>query len=155
MPGAMVFRSAGISLSGGIPEVEGSDSGCQDKLTHLTLSSSHPEGTSSPEERGHSDADATKPQLDARHPVLVGSELGARRLRPLPMTSPTARNSPPFPAPPAAILGVGGSLFRRLYARKRISSFLFEGGDLTQRPNSLPVCTRSTEGFGPVGSFEV
>ncbi|XP_021540664.1 bcl2-associated agonist of cell death isoform X1 [Neomonachus schauinslandi] len=75
--------------------------------------------------------------------------------RPLPMTSPTARNSPPFPAPPAAILGVGGSLFRRLYARKRISSFLFEGGDLTQRPNSLPVCTRSTEGFGPVGSFEV
>lgn len=95
MLGATVFRSAGISISGGIPEVEGSDLGCQDELTRLTLSSSHPEGTSSPEERGHSDADATKPQLDARHPVLVGSELGERRLRPLPMTCPTAETLPP------------------------------------------------------------
>lgn len=133
MLGATVFgRPAGVSLSGGVPEEEGSDSRCQNKLTHLTLSSSHPEGTSSPEERGDSDADATKPQLDARHPVLVGSELGERRLRPVPVTRPASRNSPLLSAPPAAILGVGGSLSRRLDVRKRFSSFLLEGGDLTQ-----------------------
>lgn len=111
--------------------MEGPDSGCQEKLTHVTLSSSHPEGTSTPEERGHSDADAAKPQLDALHPVLVGSELGERRLRPLPVTRPTARHSP-LPAPAAAILGVGGSRFGKTSAKKKIGPFLFEGGDLTQ-----------------------
>ncbi|KAB0404118.1 hypothetical protein E2I00_008871, partial [Balaenoptera physalus] len=62
---------------------------------------------SSPEERGHSDADATKPQLGALPSVLVEPELGERRPRPLPVTfCPTSRISQPLLA---AILGVGGS----------------------------------------------
>ena len=69
----------------GLRKRRGLDSGCQDKLIHSTFSSSHPEGASSPEERGHGNANATKPQLDALPPVLVEPELGERRLRPLPV----------------------------------------------------------------------
>lgn len=124
MLGATVFRSAGISIRGGIPEVEGCDLGFQDELTRLTLSSSHPEGTSSPEERGHSDADATKPQLDARHPVLVGSELGERRLRPLPMTRPTAE-TPPLSGAAGGHLGCGRKSFMQALCKKEDQFFPF------------------------------
>lgn len=75
----------------------------------LTLSSSFPEGTSSPKERRHCNTDATKRQLGARYPVLVGSKLGQRRLHPLPVifcsTFPEL-----YRLPSPAILGVGGSL---------------------------------------------
>lgn len=80
------------------------------RLTHLTLSS-FPEGTSSPKERRHCYTDATKCQLDAHYPILVGSKFGQRRLRPFPVilcyTSPEL-----YPLPWPAILGVGGSLPR-------------------------------------------
>ena len=151
--GAIVFISPGISLGCGIPEAEGPDSSCQDKLIHLTLSSSHPEGTSSPEERGHSDADATKPQLGALPSVLVEPELGERRPRPLPVTfCPTSRISQPLLA---AILGVGGSLFCRPYAKGGSVSSFSEGGGLTQSPIPFRCVRGPRRGSAPIGSFEV
>lgn len=147
---AIVFISPVISLGGGIPEAEGPGSRCQDKLIHITLSFSHPEGTSSPEQRGHSDADATKPQLDALPSVLVEPELGERRPRPLPVTfCPTSRISEPLLA---AILGVGGSLFCRHYAKG--GCFVpFRRRRSDPEPNSLPVCARTAEGLGPHRKF--
>lgn len=78
------------------------------RLIHSTLYS-FPEGTSSPKERGDCNTDATKRQLDAHYPVLVGSKLGQRRLHPLPVIF---RSTFPelYPLPTPAILGVGGSL---------------------------------------------
>lgn len=77
----------------------------------LTLSSSFPEGTSSPKECRHCNTDATKRQLDAHYPVLVGSKLGQRRLHPLPvMICSTFPELDQLLSP--AILGVGGSLSR-------------------------------------------
>uniref|UniRef100_A0A2K5E6A9 BCL2 associated agonist of cell death n=1 Tax=Aotus nancymaae TaxID=37293 RepID=A0A2K5E6A9_AOTNA len=83
-------------------------------------SSSHHGGTSSPEERGHSNADAAKLQLDASHPVLVGSELGQGRLRSLPVTFAPHPETPPVP------IALGGHLG---YGRK-----CFLQGELTQIP---------------------
>lgn len=113
MLGAVVFAFPSFSLRDGILEVEAPDSGCQDKLTHLIFSSSHPKGTSSPEKRGHSNTDAAELQLDSHHPVLVGSELGERRLRPLPMTLRPTSGSSLRSRLLSAILSVGGSRFRR------------------------------------------
>ena len=56
-----LLSPVGSHLVVGFCKRRGLDSGCQDKLIHSTRSSSHPEGASSPEERGHGNANATKP----------------------------------------------------------------------------------------------
>lgn len=106
--------------------MEDPDSGCQDKLTHLSFSFSHPEGTSSPEKRGHSDADAATLQLDAHLPVLV-----ERRLRPLPVTFGPTRRSSPSRAAAGGHLGCGRKSFPQAYAKRLRSD---------PEPDSLPVC---------------
>ncbi|KAB1251294.1 Bcl2-associated agonist of cell death [Camelus dromedarius] len=106
--------------------------------------------TPSPEERWHRDTDAAKSQLDALHPVLVGPELGERRLRPLPVNfRPIIQSAAP---PLVAILGVGGSLFCRPYAKIGSISSLSEGSGLTQSP--IPFRgMRTTEALGPHRKF--
>lgn len=123
----------------------------RETLTYLILSSSHPEGTSSPEERGHSDADAAKPQLDARHPVLVGSELGERRLRPLPVTF---HPHPETPAPAAAggHPGCGRKSLPRALSKERIHSVSFGRRRSDPRPTPFRAC-EDHGGCDPVGSF--
>ncbi|KAL0626705.1 Bcl2-associated agonist of cell death [Plecturocebus cupreus] len=86
-------------------------------------------GTSSPEERGHSNADAAKLQLDASHPVLVGSELGQGRLRSLSVTFAPHPETPPAPIALGGHLGYGrnrrkwlrGPALRHWAAPRRLS----------------------------------
>lgn len=116
--------------------MEAPDSGCQDKLTHLIFPSSHPKGTSSPEKRGHSNTDAAELQLDSHHPVLVGSELGERRLRPLPMTLRPTSGSSPF-SPLVSHLECGRKSFPQAYAKRGSGLSFSEGEGLTQSPISF------------------
>ncbi|KAI2560684.1 BCL2 associated agonist of cell death [Homo sapiens] len=98
-----------------------------------TSSSHHGEGTSSPEERGHSNADAAKLQLDASLPVLVGSELGQGKLRPLPVTFAPHPETPPVPTALGSHLEYGRKYFPQAYAKRGSVLSPLEGG-LTQIP---------------------
>uniref|UniRef100_A0A2K6E7I4 BCL2 associated agonist of cell death n=1 Tax=Macaca nemestrina TaxID=9545 RepID=A0A2K6E7I4_MACNE len=96
-------------------------------------SSSHHGGTSSPEERGHSDADAAKLQLDASLPVLVGSELGQGKLRTLPVTFAPRPETPPALTVLVGHLGYGRKCFPQALC-KRGSVLPLSVGGLTQIP---------------------
>ncbi|XP_025212801.1 bcl2-associated agonist of cell death isoform X1 [Theropithecus gelada] len=89
--------------------------------------------TSSPEERGHSDADAAKLQLDASLPVLVGSELGQGKLRPLPVTFAPRPETPPALTVLVGHLGYGRKCFPQALC-KRGSVLPLSVGGLTQIP---------------------
>lgn len=145
----MVFAFPVFLLRDRILEVEAHDSCCQDKLTHLIFSSSHPEGTSSPEKRGHSDADAAKLQLDAHHPVLVGSELGERRLRPLPMTLRPTSGSSSLSRLCCQPSWVWAEVVSAGLCKKRIRSVPFRRRGFDPDPDFLPVCTGTTEDSAP------
>lgn len=144
-----LLSPVGSHLVVGFCKRRGLDSDCQDKLIHSTLSSSHPEGASSPE-RGHGPTQMRQsPSWTRFLQSWLSRNLGRGGSAPLSDRPP--RNQPVL----VAILGAGGSLFCRPYAKGGSGFVPF--GRLRSDPESdpLPVCARTTEARPPseVGSF--